>query len=440
MKIILIFCKFVSFILKKIGKGSTFPGSLAYKLNKNIGNYFKLPELVIAVTGSAGKGSTTKIIADVLKNDNKKVIYNETGSNMLPGILSLLVEKSNLKGEVNADVLILEVDERYTKKVFDIVKPKYVVVTNISRDQPPRHGNFDLVLGKIKEALTDNMHLILNGDDPYIRKLDLDNKYEATYYGIGKNNLSYDKNVFTSLNMYYCPKCNSKLNYNYYNIDMLGDYACKNCDFKREKISFLASSIDLDNKYMIVNNNKIQIAFNIIYYAYNILSAYSVCSLIGIDEEKMSNYISSMENNKKLNELYKYKDNNVYVLNNKNENNLTFNESVLFTSNKKCKRTIVIGWKEISRRYKFNDMSWLYDIEFELLNDEYTTKVICIGRDRYDIATRMKYAGFSSDKIKIYEDLKSSEKEIKSSNNDIFAILNFDYIKPFNEMMKEEDL
>ncbi|MCR4609354.1 MAG: DUF1727 domain-containing protein, partial [Eubacterium sp.] len=127
----------------------------------------------------------------------------------------------------------------------------------------------------------------------------------------------------------------------------------------------------------------------------------------------------------------------VYVLNNKNENNLTFNESVLFSYNKKTPRLVVIGWKEISRRYEHNDMSWLYDIEFELLNDEYTTKVICAGRDRYDIATRMKYAGFSKDKIMICTDLSEAKDVLKKSEADIFAILNFDYIEPFNKVMRE---
>ena len=238
--------------------------------------------------------------------------------------------------------------------------------------------------------------------------------------------------------MYYCPYCNSKLKYNYYHIDVLGDYYCPNCDFKRPNITFLADKIDLEKGYMSINKNKTKIAFNIIYYAYNILAAYSLCSLLGIDEKDISSYISSMENNEKLNNLYKYKNHNVYVLNNKNENNLTFNESILFTSNKKVKRLIVIGWKEISRRYKFNDMSWLYDIDFELLNDKYTTEIICVGRDRYDIATRIKYAGFDEKQIKIYENLNSAEKEIKKSDCDIFAILNFDYIIPFNDMMKEE--
>ena len=51
------------------------------------------------------------------------------------------------------------------------------------------------------------------------------------------------------------------------------------------------------------------------------------------------------------------------VLNNKNENSSTFNQSLLYVTREKKQRTIVIGWKEISRRYNFDDLSWLYDID-----------------------------------------------------------------------------
>ena len=413
MKLVLVICKLANFILKKMGKGSTFPGSLAYKLNKKILNYFKIPELVIAVTGSAGKGSTTKIIAQILEKNNKKVVYNKSGGNLLPGILSVLIDNSDLNGNIKADALVMEVDERYTKAVFKVINPKYVVVTNISRDQPPRNIHVDVILDKIKEALDPSMKLILNGDDPILRNLDLEDEFDKIYFGIEKNELSYTENKFNSLNINYCPKCNSRLKYNFYHIEAVGDYYCTKCDFKRPEINFKAKKIDLDNNYMLINENKVGIAFNILYYAYNILAA-------------------------KLNNSYKYKDKNVYVLSNKNENNMTFNQSVLFASNKKTEKTIVIGWKEISRRYKYNDMSWLYDIEFELLNDSLTQKIVCIGRDKFDIGLRMKYAGFENEKIKIYETLQEAEQEIKSSNGDIIAILNFDYVVPFNKMMMEE--
>ena len=86
-----------------------------------------------------------------------------------------------------------------------------------------------------------------------------------------------------------------------------------------------------------------------------------------------------------------------------------------------------------------NGISNVDEVKFELLNDKYTDKVICVGRDRYDIATRMKYAGFTNKQIKIYENLEEAKEMIKEkSNGDIFAILNFDYVNPFNELMKED--
>ena len=305
MKLVLVICKLANFILKKMGKGSTFPGGLAYKLNKKILNYFKIPELVIAVTGSAGKGSTTKIIAQILEKNNKKVVYNKSGGNLLPGILSVLIDNSDLNGNIKADALVMEVDERYTKAVFKVINPKYVVVTNISRDQPPRNIHVDVILDKIKEALDPSMKLILNGDDPILRNLDLEDEFDKIYFGIEKNELSYTENKFNSLNINYCPKCNSRLKYNFYHIEAVGDYYCTKCDFKRPKINFKATKIDLDNNYMVINENKVGIAFNILYYAYNILAAYSVCSMIGIEEKDICKYISDMENNSKLNNSYK---------------------------------------------------------------------------------------------------------------------------------------
>lgn len=434
----LLICKIVNLILRKLGRGTSFPGKLLLKLDKNYVGYFKMPKTVIAVTGSAGKGSTTKIIAEVLKKSGYTVSYNEYGSNLLRGILSLLIDSSDIHGRIKNDALVVEVDERYTKDVFKIIKPQYVVITNIFRDQPPRHGDCDLVFEKINETLTSNMHLILNGDDPYLKQFTLNKKYKVSYYGINQNKYSYSKNKFNNINITYCPKCSNKLKYNYYHFESLGDYYCPTCDFKREKIDILAQKLDLDKKYMIVNDNKINISFDVLYYAYNILAAYTVLKLLNIDEKNIATFISD-EQNKKLNTSYSYKNRKVYVLNSKNENSTTFNEAILFTSNKKIEKTIVVGWKEISRRYKFNDISWLYDIEFELLNDKKTDKIICVGRDAYSIAQRMKYAGFDNKQIKVYKNLEEAENMIKNkSKGDVFAILNFDYVIPFNNLMEEK--
>ncbi len=228
----LLICKIVNFILRKLGRGTSFPGKLLLKLDKNYVGYFKMPKTVIAVTGSAGKGSTTKIIAEVLKKSGYTLSYNEYGSNLLRGILSLLIDSSDIHGRIKSEALVVEVDERYTKDVFKIIKPQYVVITNIFRDQPPRHGDCDLVFEKIDEALTSNMHLILNGDDPYLKQFTLNKKYKVSYYGINQNKYSYSKNKFNNINITYCPKCSNKLEYNYYHFESLGDYYCPSCYFK----------------------------------------------------------------------------------------------------------------------------------------------------------------------------------------------------------------
>ena len=207
----LIIGKFVILIGKIIKRGSSIPGVVVLKINKKILSYFKLPKLIIAVTGSSGKGSTSSLIAKVLRKNGYTVAHNEKGANLTAGIVTLLLENSNLLGKINKDVLVFEIDERYTKEVFDTIKPNYVIITNITRDQPPRHGHFDIVFEKIKNALTTDMHLILNGDDLLLRKFNLNNEYRVTYYGINKNKYSYKKNKFDNINMYICPLCNNKL-------------------------------------------------------------------------------------------------------------------------------------------------------------------------------------------------------------------------------------
>ena len=65
--------KVTLFLCKLIGRGSSTPGVIAYKFNKNILNDFILPKNIIVVTGSSGKGSTTKMINDVYKDLGFKV-------------------------------------------------------------------------------------------------------------------------------------------------------------------------------------------------------------------------------------------------------------------------------------------------------------------------------------------------------------------------------
>lgn len=425
---------------KIVHRGSSLPGEIILKLDSKFMSKIKLPKTVIAVTGSSGKGSVSSMIRDIYIGCGYRVAHNVKGSNLSAGIATLLLENTSFFGIIKKDVLIFEIDERYAKYVFPELNPNYVVITNLTRDQPPRQGHFDLVFEEVKKAITDNMHLILNGDDPYLQKFTFDYKGQITYYGISKTSSSYSKNKFQTLNLNYCPKCNKKLEYEYYQFENLGNYACSKCDFKRPKIDFEATELNYLKKEMIINHQyKISIPFEILYAAYNILAAFTTTTILGLDTEIVSKIISELNQNRKLYDEYSYHDRIVYVLNNKNENSTTFNSSLLFLDRFKEKKTIVIGWKEISRRYNFDDLSWLYDIDFELLKKHDIDKIVCVGIHRYDIATRLKYAGIYEKDIMVFDQLEEATTEIKKrTSGNIYAILNFDYVEPFNHYMKED--
>lgn len=443
MKIIAIICaKIIIFIGKIVNKGSSMPGKIALKIDKNLVKKLKTPEKIIAVTGSSGKGSTSSMLAYVYRQMGYRVVHNSSGANLKAGITTMLLENCTLTGKVKGDVIIYEVDERFAKFIFQDLTPQYVIVTNITRDQPPRQGDFDLVYAEIKKALPAGTHLILNGDDPYLLKFNLNNEYQTTYYTLDKTEYSYENSKFKNLNLIYCPKCNTKLEYKYYHFETLGKYNCPNCDFTHPETKYHITNIDYENFEMTVDNEyKIKLQYDLLYCVYNTMAVYTTACLLGLDTKKVCEYISQMHPNSKMYNSYKYKNSEVYILNNKNENSTTFNQSLLFTERFNGSKTVLIGWKEISRRYNFDDLSWLYDIDFEILKNSDVEQIICVGPQAYDIGTRIKIAGFEKSKIKIFDTLNEAKEFMDTYNSKyIFAIVNFDYVEPFKTtFLKEEE-
>ncbi len=415
---VIILCKIISFLSKLIGRGSSIPGVIAYKLDSNILNKFKMPELVIAVTGSSGKTSASYMIYRVLKNNGLKIYHNSKGSNLIGGILTLLINSSNIFGKVNADGLVIEVDERYTKMVFDIIKPSHIVLLNITRDQPPRQGNYKRVYNVIKDSINREATLIVNADDPIVTTLSKEFENKKIYFGICKCKDSFEDLKSFALDMVYCPKCNTKLKYNYVSFSNVGDYYCPKCDFKRPVLDFEITNVD--NEITINNKYNIKVKYDMLYLYYNLLASFSCCSLF-IDSKhvvKELNDISLV--NIRYNKIL-FNNRDVEIINGKNENAISYNQAMNYIRNKKGIKTIVFGFEYMSKRYPYQDVSWLYDIDFELLTD--VDKFICVGPWKNDIATRISLF-LPEEKIITIDNYNSIDQLLKATEGSIYAVLN----------------
>jgi len=131
----------------------------------------QLPEGVVIITGTNGKTTTTKIVAEILKSQGKKVLTNQTGSNLTRGIVSSIAHNASPLGKLKQDIAVLEVDEATARRLAGQVAPSWVLGLNVSRDQLDRFGEVDTTasyIGKAMQAATTG--IITNAADPNLVK------------------------------------------------------------------------------------------------------------------------------------------------------------------------------------------------------------------------------------------------------------------------------
>jgi len=417
-------------------KASVYPGKVAYDKDIEILSKVNYPKYVIGVTGSSGKGSTTELIEHALTKAGYSVACNKAGSNGIYGITTLILNNVTLfKHQPKKDIFLIELDERHIQLAF--LKPilTHLVVTNITRDQPARNKTPEFIYHKIFNAVKAKTHLIINADDPMVNKIITTYKDQITTYGISKTKYSYNKPMINSIDNAYCPVCHKKLIYDYYHYGHIGSYKCPNKDFQRGKVDYEATNVDLENKTIKINNQILKINKDMLYAAYAVTASYALLKTIGISDDVINESFNVNPIPPKRGHIYKIDNRNLTMLESKNENALSYYQSLEYIARLDNQKTIILGFDNVSRRYKHNDLSWLYDVEFEKLNNQNIDKIICIGRFRYDVATRLSYAGIDKKKMFILDDINNLIKVIKMTKGDIYTMVCFDMTEKIKTML-----
>ena len=391
--------------------GTSLPGVVALKISKNFLSFLSkyCKKNIITVTGTNGKTTTSGILAQLLKTDKNTVLHNEKGANMLSGIASSLAV--NYKPFSRFDYAVLESDEAYLTKLYDYLKADYLLVTNLFRDQLDRYGELDTTAKKIQEAITKNpdLTLIVNADDPMLSELGKNNKRiffgfeEITYKNSSKESLAPAESVSCS--------CKSDLSYEKRYYAHVGKYFCKSCGKSRPAPDYKAYAVIYDDyseiyvKYQ-KNNTEVESCFKTglvgLYNAYNALAAVSAALESGIEPKIIQTGLDNYKSVFGRAEKRTIKDRNVLIQLIKNP---TGASEVLRTINHKtCDKLLII----INDNYADGrDVSWLWDADFEMLKD-YSGEIVVSGIRAYDMAVRMKYAGFDKDKIIVKPNIKTA--------------------------------
>lgn len=411
-------CKILRFIGKLIGRGSSMPGQIALKLSPKILSKVKLPDKVIAVTGSNGKTSTVEMIACILEKEGKKVIWNREGSNQIEGVTTLILSNCTLGGKLKGDVLLLESDERYSKFTFSHFSPTHYVITNLYRDQLTRNGHPEWVFDAIAPSVSEKSTLILNADDPLVSLYGKDRE-NVVWFGMDKQDFSFAENNSVYDDGAFCPNCKKPMKYNFRHYNHIGDYFCESCGHKKHATDFTITDADLEKGIVTINGKeKITLAFKSIYNVYNILACFAVCSLVGIDEGKIAENISDyvLKNGRVV--QYKLGNSNGTFLVSKHENSISYDQSIRYIigQNQPCGVIIIVD--AVSRRYSTGEISWLWDIDFELLNAPCVEKIYLLGAHCEDLKTRFSFTEIPAEKLYTNPDIEAAIDEIKVENRE----------------------
>jgi lipid II isoglutaminyl synthase (glutamine-hydrolysing) len=231
----------------RFGGGTSFPGTVALRIDPRV-----LQKAAAAsdagkfvVTGSNGKTTTCRMLAALAHAGGLKVTQNRTGSNLLQGVTSAVMRGIDLRGRMDTQLLLLEVDEGTLRSVTPEVPPDTFLVTNIFRDQLDRFGELYSMakwLEAVIEALPASATVILNGDDPLVASLAPSAPARRLYFGIQADGAGSQVPEH-SADTIRCVRCQQLLSYRVVHLSHLGDYQCPGCGNARPALDVAVTAV-----------------------------------------------------------------------------------------------------------------------------------------------------------------------------------------------------
>jgi UDP-N-acetylmuramyl tripeptide synthase len=232
-----------------VGGGTSLPGAIARRIDPNV--LRKVMDSTrarkVVICGSNGKTTTARMLAAVARASGSQVTQNRSGSNLLQGVTSVAVNGANLLGQMDADLLIFEIDEATIRLAVPEIQPDVVIVNNIFRDQLDRYGELYSVAAALEtmiRQLPAEATVCLNGDDPLVASFAPDAIAQRLYFGMRTDDVGTQVPEHAA-DTIRCVRCQHDLVYDKVYISHLGAFRCPACSYARPTLDIAVTSAQL---------------------------------------------------------------------------------------------------------------------------------------------------------------------------------------------------
>lgn len=440
--IVLYLAKLSRIALKLIGRDATyFPGKLAVTLCPDFLGRIDKPKTIIGVTGTNGKTTVCNMIEDCLKENEYDFIDNHLGSNINSGLASTLIQGANLLGKQKKDLAVFEIDERSAVKIYPYVTPTYLVCTNLFRDSLKRNAHTEFISNILTNNIPKETKLILNGDDLIVSNLAPNN--ERVYFGIDRLETDSEKCENIVRDITVCPKCDSKLEYDFVRYNHVGRAHCSKCDFASPTINYEVTNIDFDKMKMKVKNKEKEESYDLInnniINIYNMLATITVLKEIGLTRNQIN---PVLKNQKIVDTRYsKEKVKNIEIITqlSKGMNPIACSRAFDYVRKEEGNKAVFVLLDDLHEAANSSEnIAWHYDTDYEFLNSESIKQILTAGARYLDTYVRLQMADIPKEKIVYQRDEMSLVEKLNLEGIDTVFILHDLYSIDLKNQIKKK--
>ena len=412
--------------------GSSLPGRAALKIDPHI--IAPLAEQVrrgiIVTCGTNGKTTTNNLLCSALEAQGFCVVSNRLGANMMEGVAAALATAASPLGNLHADYVCLEIDEASSVHVLQYLKPDYMILTNLFRDQLDRYGEIDLTMKALEKAirLVPSMTLVINGDDPLTAFLAKKSGHRVVSFGVSEQTTPEVDSSREVREGRFCENCGAPLQYDFYHFSQLGIYRCPSCGFGRPAIDYNASGVRLSPElfFDVIESGaapvRISAPLTGFYNVYNILAVYSVLRELSLPVGKLEEVLHDFKPQFGRGESFHVGEGaHQKILLNLAKNPAGFNQNISAMLQDRSPKDLVIVINDNAQDGR--DVSWLWDVDFDRLADDTIRSITVSGLRALDMQLRLKYVEIGSDLASSVEE--AIDRRLADGCDNLYVLVNY---------------
>jgi lipid II isoglutaminyl synthase (glutamine-hydrolysing) len=384
----------------RTGGGTAVPGKLLLRLApdglERLGR--RLPEGTVLLSATNGKTTTAKMAAAILE-PHVRLCRNAAGANLASGVASALLDPRG------ARIGLFEVDEAALPQVAAALRPRVLGLGNLFRDQLDRYGELELVAERwraVVRALDSDALLVRNADDPLVASLG-DGRSKVVSYGVDDPRIALPA-MQHAADSKWCVRCGARYLYDAVYLGHLGAWRCPSCGTARPALDVVARDVRHEALEAVSftlaaagGEARVRLPVPGLYNVYNALAAAALAAALApLEAASLAAGLERFSAAFGRFERLLVDGREVVLLLVKNPAGA--NEVIRTLGQDAAPKTLLIALND--RTADGRDVSWIWDVDFELLTG-LVERTVVTGTRAAEMGMRLKYAGIDRRRIEV---------------------------------------